>query len=90
MTLIIKPGVRVHGISNEIILTIATAKDVIGQYADDTVITSCIDGRHSPGSLHYSGDTVDIRSRDIPEQWRQKVRGMFAVATRAFWPALFG
>jgi len=31
------------------------------------VITSALDGVHSKHSKHYSGDAVDIRSRDLPD-----------------------
>jgi len=30
------------------------------------VITSVNDGKHKPGSLHYSGNAVDIRSKTWP------------------------
>ena len=35
---------------------------VVGRHA---IITSGRDGTHRPDSLHYSGNAVDIRSRDL-------------------------
>lgn len=32
------------------------------------VVTSVNDGRHKPGSLHYSGNAVDIRSKTWPRE----------------------
>lgn len=65
MLLSIKPGVRVRGISNEILLAIMVAQSVFENFKEDMTITSITDGDHKPGSLHHTGEAVDLRSRDI-------------------------
>jgi len=59
--LTIKPGVRVRGLSNEILLAIIIAKEVFAEFKEDLTITSLTDGKHMSGSLHYTGDAVDLR-----------------------------
>jgi hypothetical protein len=62
----LKSGVRVQGIRPELILAIVIAD---GVWRDDAgaemVVTSVTDGRHSRGSLHYTGAAFDIRTRDL-------------------------
>lgn len=65
MQLSIKPDVRVRGISNEILLAIMVAQSVFEAFQKDLTITSITDGDHKAGSLHHTGEAVDLRSRDI-------------------------
>lgn len=59
--LAIKPGVDVKGISTETMLGVMILTSVFWRHGIPTVITSCRDGKHKDGSLHYIGDAVDIR-----------------------------
>jgi len=61
MIVSIKPGVRVRGLSNEILLAIIIAESIYRETQGLMVITSLTDGKHSVGSLHYTGDAVDLR-----------------------------
>lgn len=61
MIVSIKPGVRVRGLSNEILLAIVIAESVYRETQGLMVITSLTDGKHSVGSLHYTGEAVDLR-----------------------------
>jgi hypothetical protein len=61
MIVSIKPGVRVRGLSNEILLAIIIAESVYRETQGLMFITSLTDGKHSSGSLHYTGDAVDLR-----------------------------
>jgi hypothetical protein len=61
MIVSIKPGVRVRGLSNEILLAIIIAESIYRETQGLMVITSLTDGKHSIGSLHYTGDAVDLR-----------------------------
>lgn len=65
MLLSIKPGVRVRGVSNEILLAIMVAQSVFEYFKEDMTITSITDGDHKAGSLHNTGDAVDLRTREV-------------------------
>lgn len=87
MQLSIKPGVRIRGISNEMLLGIMVAQSVFENFKEDMTITSITDGDHKAGSLHHTGEAVDLRSRDIEgnvlvqivAQLRQHLGGYFDV-----------
>lgn len=66
----IKQGTRIHGIRNELILAIMIAEGVFGQQHAELVITSGINGLHRPGSKHYTGDAIDLRSKTLNEPHR--------------------
>jgi uncharacterized protein RhaS with RHS repeats len=38
----------------------------------DAVVTYTTNGTHSPNSLHYGGNAVDLRTRDLTSQQRQQ------------------
>lgn len=61
MILTIKDGVRVRGMSNEILLAVIIAQSIYSETENVMTITSGTDGRHSVGSMHHSGDAVDLR-----------------------------
>jgi len=44
------------------------------------VITSAVDGVHSPTSLHYRGLALDFRTRTVPADERQALRDAIAKA----------
>lgn len=76
----IKSGVRLHGIRPELAIAYIIAVQIFTRHGVDAVITSCIDGKHSIGSLHYAGCALDLRSRDIPEAKRPVVKAELAAA----------
>lgn len=57
----IKPGVRIRGMQPEILLAVVAAHELFKEQAQALTITSCTDGRHKDGSLHYTGCAVDLR-----------------------------
>lgn len=61
MIVSIKPGVRVRGLSNEILLAVLIAESIYRESEPSMTITSFTDGKHSVGSLHHTGDAVDLR-----------------------------
>lgn len=61
MIVSIKPGVRVRGLSNELLLAIIIAESVFQETESSMTITSLTDGKHSVSSYHYTGDAVDLR-----------------------------
>lgn len=65
--LLIKSGVKLTGLKPEILLGILVVREVFREHNINMVITSCMDGKHKVGSLHYKGYAVDIRTRNIPD-----------------------
>jgi hypothetical protein len=65
MIISLKADVRAQGLSNEILLAIVIAGSIYEQFENSMTITSLTDGTHRAGSLHYTGDAVDLR---LPKQ----------------------
>lgn len=63
-----------QGITNELMLAIWVADEVYHDYGAELVITSLVDGRHSHTSLHYCGNAVDVRIRNLPPEKQEPVR----------------
>lgn len=63
----IKPGVRVFGLRPELLLAVIAAETIYTQHGAEAIITSVIDGKHSKGSLHYSGCAIDLRINNLQE-----------------------
>ena len=62
----IKAGVKLEGLSPQIVLALVIAGQVYKDIANkECVITSVSDGKHSTKSLHYSGFAVDLRINNI-------------------------
>lgn len=57
----IKPGVRIRGMQPEILLAVVIAREVYDELNQPLTLTSCTDGDHKPGSLHHTGNAVDLR-----------------------------
>lgn len=68
MSISLKPGVRCFGIHPEVVLAIAVAHGVFQRHGSDLTITSFIEGKHSPGSLHYKGYGFDARTWDLDDE----------------------
>jgi hypothetical protein len=62
----LKGGVKVEGVSPEIVLAIHAAETVYRERGYDFVVTSILDGKHSAKSLHYVGKAFDCRTRHVP------------------------
>ena len=69
----IKPDVRVHGISTEILLAAMVVESVLKTYPYSCMITSGIEGQHSNGSRHYIGNALDFRTNHIPQNLLSQV-----------------
>jgi hypothetical protein len=61
----IKPGVDLHGIRPEMVIAILVAASVYNSFDVPLVITSVNDSTHSPGSKHYVGLGVDLRTSNV-------------------------
>ena len=51
----------------QIVLAVVVASSFYKDFGYDLVVTSFSDGIHSPNSLHYSGNAVDLRTRNVRE-----------------------
>lgn len=70
-SLLLKAGVDISRLNREIRRTLNDLADICLDHESDLIITSTYEGRHSPSSLHYANDAIDIRI--IPEKTQQLV-----------------
>lgn len=63
----LKPGVRVVGVRQEIVLAITIAHSVFAAHGYTCTVTSIVDGQHSAKSLHYPGCAFDARTRHLAD-----------------------
>ena len=70
----IKSGVRIGGLRPEMLFAIVAVNEVCRDAGVDCVVTSASEGTHNEGSLHFVGQAVDFRTRDMAEP----LRGLFA------------
>ena len=61
-------GVNIHGLDIRMRNVIKTAAVFFNEVKEELVITSARDGIHSPGSYHYYGYAVDIRTRHLSSE----------------------
>ncbi len=66
----IKPGVDVRGIQPEILLARIIAGEIFARYDAACIITSVVEGKHREDSKHYTGQSVDLRTRHLDERLR--------------------
>lgn len=59
----VKDGVRIRGLSPEAVVALMMAEPIWRDHAQELVVTSATDGNHSTGSLHHTGEAVDLRTR---------------------------
>lgn len=62
----IKPGARLLGIRPEMAIAATVAESIYRKHGAELTITSCIDGKHTRASKHYSGCAIDCRINDTP------------------------
>ena len=61
-----KEGVTGNGLQESITSIEDTVDGVFNDLAGrDAFVTSTTEGTHGPDSLHYSGDAIDLRTRDL-------------------------
>lgn len=58
----LKPGVRLKGLSPQMVLAAMVVDDLYKKRGLECVITSGNDSKHMLGSLHYSGNALDFRT----------------------------
>lgn len=60
--MLIKLGVDISRLEPEIRRVLPYVEKTYQEFRYEPVITSTYEGNHSPGSLHYNNDAVDIRA----------------------------
>lgn len=69
------------GVRPEILLAAMICKPVVEHFGVPFVITSLLDGKHSPNSFHYKGLAMDFRTREISTPAKkQQLRDRCAMA----------
>lgn len=58
-----KSGVSIRGVQPETLVGLRIAEQAYESIGKDCTVTSCSDGKHKTGSLHYSGLAVDLRTK---------------------------
>jgi len=61
----IKPGVKFEMLSPQMLLGAIIVMDAYEEMGQEATITSGTDGTHKQNSLHYSGNAMDFRTRDV-------------------------
>lgn len=71
--MIVKDGVILSGLSVAMTWAMGRCEFIFEKnFSKDLVITCGLDGIHSAGSLHYSGNAVDIRTRHLTDDERRR------------------
>ena len=64
----LKKGVKISGVRPELLMGLMVANSIIAyEFNTDMVVTSCTDGTHTPMSMHYVGQAVDIRISNLSD-----------------------
>lgn len=68
--------VKVFGVRPEVAMIMPVLDGVFSKFGYDCMITSCTEGKHGFGSLHFNGSALDLRIRHIthPDEVRDIVR----------------
>lgn len=61
----IKEGVRVHGFQAPILIALMAWQDICRKHSIEARITGGLEGKHSPGSLHYVGLACDVSRHEF-------------------------
>lgn len=70
--MLIKPGARVAP-EQVAALVFVVVYSVFNDYGHNAVLTSGLDGEHSPKSLHYKGLAWDFRGKHLSDDTRPQV-----------------
>jgi len=68
-----KQGVSLEGLGTEILSAVDKAAPILEALNVPLVVTSATEGKHKKGSKHFSGNAIDIRTRQLAPENQQKV-----------------
>lgn len=69
----IKEGAKLNGLQPQMVIALVVASAVYSSYNVDCVLTEGTGGKHGRGSLHYIGNAIDLRTRDLGVSVRSRV-----------------
>ena len=69
----LKSSVRLVGLTPHMVLADAEVNRVMLSYGIAPTITSGSDSKHSATALHYSGNALDYRIRDMPDGYARVI-----------------
>jgi hypothetical protein len=84
----VKPGASLDNTRAVLWWGVAIAAEVFERAGSDLIITSGTDGAHRPGSFHYSGEAVDLRSHHLPDEIKSSVLVDLARALGPDWDVI--
>jgi len=70
----IKSGVDLRGLSPQMAIAYTIAALIYAGHGKRCRITSGVEGKHGPNSLHYKGHALDLGTRDYQEQLQVMIR----------------
>jgi hypothetical protein len=70
----LKPGVRIRGLRSEAWFAFYAADEVYKEYGAEAVMTGGLEGKHSRGSIHYSGGAIDLRTNNVNKRHWEIIR----------------
>lgn len=75
MSLLLKPGARLHGLCPQMALAAAVVAGVLAEAGYDAIVTSGSDSTHAERSGHYRGHALDFRSRHVGSDTEKRALG---------------
>lgn len=82
-TVRIKDGVNTEGLAAPVAWAVGMAERIFAQFGAPVTVTSARDGVHSERSLHYSGNAVDLRTRDLKPGVAEQITALLKKALGA-------
>jgi hypothetical protein len=85
----VKPGVRLLGVKPETVVGMAVVDRCwVVKLGVGFTLTSCIDGAHEAGSLHYAGLAFDCGVHEVPQDMQNELVLEIRQALGAEWDVL--
>lgn len=83
----LKDGTDVRGLHSILWAMIYDIEPFYAEQGLALTLTSALDGKHSKGSLHYSGLAVDIRTKTLsePKDMYDRIKSVLADAFDVVW-----
>lgn len=69
----VKPGVKFTTLRPVLVDIFMALNDISLILQHDITITSGSEGTHMAGSKHYTGEAIDIRTKDLTDDQRQRL-----------------